>query len=250
MLSSQTRDEINADAMKKLISHGLTVENILNTDDDTLDKLIGKCGFHNKKVKYIKATSAILQEKYNSDIPDNIEDITSLPGVGPKMGYLLMVFAWNKPIGIGVDVHVHRISNRLKWVHTNTPEETRLALEAWLPKEYWGSKGINNLFVGFGQTICKPVGPKCDECLINKICPSAFDFPKFKSKKKSAKKSPKKIKLMPRIPPIVTIVLNKKAGTRNQKRKKLNRESQNKNLRKWKTQKKKRDQTDLLLLKK
>jgi len=108
------------------------------------------------------------------------------------MAYLLMLFAWNKPIGIGVDVHVHRISNRLKWVNTNTPEQTRLALEAWLPKEYWASKGINNLFVGLGQTICKPVGPKCDECLVNKLCPSAFVFPKFKRRKKKSAKKKKK----------------------------------------------------------
>jgi len=159
MLSSQTRDEVNADAMHKLIAHGLTIDNIINTDDETLDGLIGKCGFHKKKVQYIKRTSAILKEKFNSDVPDNMEDITSLPGVGPKMGFLLMTHAWKKPMGIGVDVHVHRITNRLQWVNTSNPEGTRKALEAWLPREYWSTNGINNLLVGVlngngGLTTC------------------------------------------------------------------------------------------------
>jgi len=93
-------------------------------------------------------------------------------------------------IGIGVDVHVHRISNRLKWVkETKNPEETRKALQAWLPKEHWGADGVNKLFVGFGQTVCKPVGPNCDECKCSRLCPSAFDFPKFKKGKKKVKKT-------------------------------------------------------------
>jgi len=105
------------------------------------------------------------------------------------MGFLLMTHAWKKPMGIGVDVHVHRITNRLQWVNTSNPEGTRKALEAWLPREYWSTNGINNLLVGFGQTICKPIGPKCDECKVNHLCPSAFQFPKFQNKAKN--KSPK-----------------------------------------------------------
>jgi len=183
MLSSQTKDPITAQAMENLRNHGLTVDNILETDDSTLDKLICKVGFHNRKTKYIKQTSKILKEEYNGDIPRNVEDLMKLPGVGPKMALLLMQEAWNDSVGIGVDVHVHRISNRLGWVHqTNTPEETRNELESWLPRERWTT--INKLLVGFGQTICTPINPKCDQCLVSSLCPSAFKSSKGKTKKK------------------------------------------------------------------
>lgn len=95
------------------------------------------------------------------------------------MAHILMNIAWNNPIGIGVDVHVHRISNRLGWVKSSTPEQTRVQLESWLPKEYWGT--INKTLVGFGQTICKAVAPKCDECFVADLCPSSC---KSKTKKK------------------------------------------------------------------
>ena len=110
-------------------------------------------------------------DKYNGDIPKSAEELCKLPGVGPKMAHLCMQVAWNTVTGIGVDTHVHRISNRLRWVPkpTKTPEETRIALEAWLPKELWSE--INYLLVGFGQETCQPVHPKCSTCLNNKICP-------------------------------------------------------------------------------
>lgn len=97
-----------------------------------------------------------------------------LPGVGPKMAHICMDTAWNLVTGIGVDTHVHRISNRLHWVEnpTKEPEKTRIALEKWAPYELW--KEINLMMVGFGQTVCLPVNPKCDSCLNNKICPSRF----------------------------------------------------------------------------
>lgn len=97
----------------------------------------------------------------------------ALPGVGPKMAHICMSTAWQQVTGIGVDVHVHRISNRLGWLPkpTKEPEQTRLALEAWLPQNLWSE--VNYLLVGFGQTICTPVKPKCGECLNCEICPSA-----------------------------------------------------------------------------
>lgn len=149
MLSSQTRDEITHGAMLRLVKHGLTIDSILNTPDEKLDELITPVGFHSKKVQYIKQTSRILKEKHNGEVPSTLEELKALPGVGPKMALLLLVHAWDKVIGIGVDVHVHRISNRLRWVNkTRDPESTRKALEQWLPKEYWGRRGINWLLVG------------------------------------------------------------------------------------------------------
>ncbi|CAH0484959.1 unnamed protein product [Peronospora farinosa] len=185
MLSSQTKDPVNAAAMGRLIKHGLTVESMLEIDQQELAKLIRPVGFYNYKAKYIKQTASILTERANAagkvvaDIPDTYEGLIALPGVGPKMATLVMDSAWNNVVGICVDTHVHRISNRLKWVNTwnmnnpksQDPEKTRAELEDWLPKEHWGP--INILLVGFGQTICRPRNPKCSECKIRNICPSA-----------------------------------------------------------------------------
>lgn len=129
MLSSQTKDTVTSAAMIKLqkeLPNGLNLESILNIDVESLDKMIKSVGFHSKKAIYIKKTAEILRDQYEGDIPDTIEGLTSLPGVGPKMGYLTLQVAWNKNVGIGVDVHVHRITNRLGWVRTKNPEETRL----------------------------------------------------------------------------------------------------------------------------
>nr|XP_025043635.1 endonuclease III-like protein 1 isoform X2 [Pelodiscus sinensis] len=173
MLSSQTKDQVTSAAMLRLREHGLTVDNVLQTDDGTLGQLIYPVGFWKNKVKYIKQTTAILKQQYGSDIPGTVEELMKLPGIGPKMAHLVMAIAWNNVTGIGVDTHVHRITNRLRWVkeETKTPEETRVALEDWLPRDLWGE--INWLLVGFGQQICLPVSPRCQECLNRDICPAA-----------------------------------------------------------------------------
>uniref|UniRef100_A0A4W5K0M8 Nth like DNA glycosylase 1 n=1 Tax=Hucho hucho TaxID=62062 RepID=A0A4W5K0M8_9TELE len=117
-------------------AHGCTVDNIVNTDDDTLGQLIYPVGFWRTKVKYLKQTSVILQREFRGDIPNTVEGLVRLPGVGPKMAHLAMDIAWHQVSGIGVDTHVHRISNRLGWTRggTKNPEETRKALEDWLPR--------------------------------------------------------------------------------------------------------------------
>ncbi|XP_076583587.1 endonuclease III-like protein 1 isoform X2 [Chaetodon auriga] len=173
MLSSQTKDQVTAAAMQKLRAHGCTVENVLATDDETLGKLIYPVGFWRTKVKYLKLTSAMLQKEFGGDIPDSVEGLVRLPGVGPKMAHLAMDIAWDQVSGIGVDTHVHRISNRLGWLKrpTKNPEETRKALEEWLPRELWSE--INWLLVGFGQQVCLPVNPLCSVCLNQHSCPSA-----------------------------------------------------------------------------
>mmetsp|Transcript_13044 Transcript_13044/g.33303 ORF Transcript_13044/g.33303 Transcript_13044/m.33303 type:complete len:297 (+) Transcript_13044:263-1153(+) len=174
MLSSQTKDPVTFEAMQNLKRHGCTAQNIINTPDSVLNELIKKVGFHNKKTTYIKQATQILLDKYDGDIPPSIEEMCKLPGVGPKMAYILMSVGWNRVEGIGVDVHVHRISQRLGFVPktVKTPEDTRKALEGWLPFEHWST--INLLLVGFGQTICTPVSPNCEACHINNTCPSAF----------------------------------------------------------------------------
>ncbi|KAM0739603.1 hypothetical protein ACQRIT_004787 [Beauveria bassiana] len=172
MLSSQTKDTVNAVVMKRLQTElppykpgapaGLNLENILAVDPDTLNKMIWAVGFHNNKTKYIKKAAEILRDEWNGDIPDTIEGLTALPGVGPKMGYLCLSAAWGRTEGIGVDVHVHRITNMWGWHKTKNPEETRLALQAWLPRDRW--REINGLLVGLGQAVCVPVGQRCGSC--------------------------------------------------------------------------------------
>ncbi|KIW13903.1 hypothetical protein PV08_06684 [Exophiala spinifera] len=177
MLSSQTKDTVTAAAMHRLHTElvpqrpddtgeiqesALTVDNVLACDPKYLDELIGKVGFHNNKTKFIKKVAQILKDEYDCDIPDTVEKLVKLPGVGPKMAYLCMSAAWGVDEGIGVDVHVHRITNLWGWHKTKTPEETRAWLEGWLPKDRWHE--INKMLVGLGQTVCLPVGRRCGEC--------------------------------------------------------------------------------------
>lgn len=183
MLSSQTKDQVTHAAMLKLRKHGLSVSNILATDDKTLGELIYPVSFWKSKVNYIKKTTQILKDEYGGDIPNTVEGLCKLPGVGPKMAHLCMKVAWNVVSGIGVDTHVHRISNRIGWLRkpTKTPEETRIALESWLPQDLWTE--VNHLLVGFGQQICQPVKPQCSSCLNQQLCP--FGRSQTKTKKKN-----------------------------------------------------------------
>lgn len=176
MLSSQTKDTVTAVAMRNLQEHlpgGFTLQSMRKVEPSFLNNLIEKVGFHNNKTKYIKRAAEILAEQHGGDIPDTIEGLIALPGVGPKMAYLCMSAAWGKDEGIGVDVHVHRITNLWGWHKTKDPEETRAMLESWLPREKWHD--INHLLVGFGQTWCPPVGRKCEQCRLSHegLCPSA-----------------------------------------------------------------------------
>lgn len=185
MLSSQTKDAVTFEAMSRLRRHGLTPQKMIETSTSDLEQILYPVGFYKTKAKHIQKTSQILIDKFDSDIPNDIKGLVSLPGVGPKMAHICMHVAWNIVTGIGVDTHVHRIANRLKWVEKETkePEQTRIALEKWLPFEEWTV--VNKLLVGFGQTICTPVSPHCNECLNAPICPSSgIKMKKVKKEKK------------------------------------------------------------------
>ena len=171
-LSSQTKDPVTAQAIANLKADpdgGLTIDNVLNMPIERLNQHICKVGFHTRKTTYLRETAKILKEKYQGDIPSTLEALLDLPGIGPKMAHLVMQCAWNETVGIGVDTHVHRISNRLGWVKTNLPEKTRIDLEDWLPKQHW--REINALLVGFGQVHCKPINPECPTCPVAHLCP-------------------------------------------------------------------------------
>ncbi len=178
MLSSQTKDTVTAPAMHRLhtllaprapnATHSvLTIANILAASPTHLDALLRPVGFHHTKTRHLRATALLLAQHHGSDIPATLAGLLALPGVGPKMAHLALSAAWGETHGIGVDVHVHRITNRWGWhgaVPTRGPEETRRALEAWLPRERWYE--INPLLVGLGQTVCLPVGRRCGECVL------------------------------------------------------------------------------------
>lgn len=151
MLSSQTKDAVVGETMRSLQKHGLTVENIHKTDSELLNKLIGKVGFHNNKTKYIKQATEIIITQYNGDIPSTADELMTLPGVGPKMAYIVESVAFGTVTGIGVDTHMHRIFNQLAWVDSKNPEGTREQLEGWLPRDKWDE--VNVLWVGFGQEV-------------------------------------------------------------------------------------------------
>ncbi|KAF7824282.1 endonuclease III-like protein 1, chloroplastic-like [Senna tora] len=199
LLSSQTKDHVTHGAIQRLLQNGLlSADGLNNADEETIKKLIYPVGFYTRKATNLKKIANICLMKYDGDIPSSIEELLSLPGIGPKMAHLVMNVGWSNVQGICVDTHVHRICNRLGWVSrsgtkqkTLTPEETRGALEQWLPRDEWVP--INPLLVGFGQTICTPRYPRCGECGVSEFCPSAFketSSPSSKSKKLSLKKKP------------------------------------------------------------
>ncbi|MBW0517939.1 hypothetical protein O181_057654 [Austropuccinia psidii MF-1] len=193
MLSSQTKDEVTAQATLNLRLHlknGLSVDSLRKSSLEDIQSCINKVGFWRRKAEYLKEMAETLHSKYDSDVPKTLDELVSIKGVGPKMAFLALACIWSINAGIGVDTHVHRITNRLGWLKTTAPEQTRVHLESWLPKDLF--QEINHLLVGFGQVICLPVGPKCDQCSLGEspgLCPSRRII-----LKKQKSKSPQKFK--------------------------------------------------------
>lgn len=152
MLSSQTKDAVVGEAIRSMQADGvLSVEAIADMDPTVLNGYIQRVGFHNNKTKYIKLAVEILKSDYDSDIPPTAVAMMRLPGVGPKMAFICENVAWGRASGIGVDTHMHRLFNQLRWVSSKNPEQTRIQLEAWLPQDKWME--VNLLWVGFGQEV-------------------------------------------------------------------------------------------------
>lgn len=167
LLSSQTKDKTVHNVMKKLIDYGLDIKTILDTKIKKIEDLIYQVSFYKQKARYIKETTKILHEKYNDDIPKTLKELKTLKGIGTKIAILILQNALNKNKGVSVDIHVHRICNRIGLVKTKSPDQTSKELEEWLPKKYW--KEFNPLLVGFGQQVCKSK-PKCSICSVKKYC--------------------------------------------------------------------------------
>ena len=168
LLSLRTKDEVTAQASYRLFEKADTPEKMVRLSEEAIQKLIFPVGFYKTKAKTIIETSRILIDKYGSRVPDSLDNLLNFKGVGRKTANLVLALGYGQDT-ICVDTHVHRISNRWGAVSTKTPEETEFALMEKIPRKYWSE--INDLLVAFGQTLCRPIGPKCKECKV-KDCPS------------------------------------------------------------------------------
>lgn len=167
VLSLRTKDEVTRKASEKLFRIADTPEKLSALSIDEIERAIYPVGFYKTKARRIKEISKILIEKYGSRVPDDFNELLKLKGVGRKTANIVMVYGFGKE-GLPIDTHCHRIPNRLGWIKTKNPEETEKALRELIPKKHWFE--FNDLFVKFGQNICKPVKPLCNICLINKYC--------------------------------------------------------------------------------
>ena len=167
ILSARTKDEATAKAVKVLFSKYKNPKELASAKIKDVEKIIKSIGFYHVKSKRIIEVAKIIDAKYKGKVPDDLDTLVSLPGVGRKTANCVLVYAYDKP-AIPVDIHVHRISNRLGLVDTKNPEETEQELMKKIKKKYWID--INDTFVMYGQNICKPISPMCDVCKIKKSC--------------------------------------------------------------------------------
>lgn len=167
ILSARTKDKTTAVASKRLFKKAGTARDLEKLPVKEIEKLIYPVGFYKNKAKLLKKLPKALREKFNGKIPETVEELVKLPGVGRKTANLVVVIAFKKP-AVCVDTHVHRIMNRLGYVKTKTPLETEFILREKLPKRYWTT--INSILVAFGQNHCLPVSPYCSTCPVRKYC--------------------------------------------------------------------------------
>lgn len=167
ILSLRTNDKTTYPATLRMLELAKTPKEMKNVSQEELAKAIYPVGFYENKARQIIELSKTIDEELGGKVPDEIEDLIKFKGVGRKTANLVLSLGFNKP-AICVDVHVHRIFNRLGYIKTKTPEETEFALREKLPQKYWID--INTLLVTHGQNVCKPIKPKCSECPIARYC--------------------------------------------------------------------------------
>ena len=167
ILSARTKDETTTKAVKALFLKYKNPKDLGNAKVKDVEKIIRSIGFFHVKSKRIIEVSKIIHQKYKDKVPEDLDTLVQLPGVGRKTANCVLVYAFEKP-AIPVDIHVHRISNRLGLVDTKNPEDTEQELMKKIDKKYWID--INDTFVMYGQNICKPISPMCDVCKITKSC--------------------------------------------------------------------------------
>jgi endonuclease-3 len=168
VISLRTKDEVSYAATDRLFRRASEPRKMSRLHAPTIEKLIYPAGFYRRKAAQIKEISRILLERHGGEVPDDIDALLELPGVGRKTANLVVTLGFGKP-GICVDTHVHRISNRLGWVETAHPDKTEQALRDFLPARHWIP--INETLVRHGQETCKPISPVCSDCPVEKDCP-------------------------------------------------------------------------------
>jgi endonuclease-3 len=169
MLSAQTRDPVTAAASARLFRVARTPGTMAKLTTTRIERLIYPVSFYRHKARHVKETCRILVERYRGRVPGTMAELLTLPGVGRKTANLVLILSFKSRQNICVDTHVHRISNRLGWVRTRTPEETEQALYKATANQWWPF--INLYLVTWGQNVCKPVYPRCGACVIREQCP-------------------------------------------------------------------------------
>lgn len=167
ILSLRTKDEVTIPACERLFSKADTPESLLKLSPEEIQRIIYPVGFYRNKSQTLREVSQDLIDRYGGQVPDTIDELLTLKGVGRKTANLVVGLGHQKP-AICVDTHVHRINNRLGYIETQTPDETEAALRAKLPVKYWDI--VNRVLVRHGQEICKPIGARCDICPVEKYC--------------------------------------------------------------------------------
>jgi endonuclease-3 len=167
LLSLRTQDKTTIAASDRLFAIASDPKTMLSTPVDIIEKAIYPVAFFRTKAPRIHAICEMLFARFDGKVPSDMDSLLSLPGVGRKTANIVLTLAFRKP-GIAVDIHVHRISNRLGYVRTRTPDETELALREKLPRRHWID--LNDLLVAYGQNLCKPVSPLCSSCRIAAYC--------------------------------------------------------------------------------
>jgi len=171
VISARTKDNVTRVAAGRLFEAAKNPHDLIKIGESRIEKLIYPAGFYRNKAKSLIELSRALIDRFEGNVPDNMDDLLSLRGVGRKTANLVMVLGFDR-YGICVDTHVHRVTNRWGFLETTTPFETEMMLRKILPKKYW--KEINRILVTFGKNVCKPIGPLCGTCPIEKNCEKRF----------------------------------------------------------------------------
>ena len=169
MLSAQTKDAVTAAASERLFKVASTPRTMAALPVSRIEKLIYPVSFYRNKARHVKQACRQILESFGGEVPDTMEELLTLQGVGRKTANLVLILSHASRNNICVDTHVHRISNRLGWVKTRTPEQTELALYKVVPRKWWPD--VNLYLVTWGQNVCKPVYPRCRACVASAMCP-------------------------------------------------------------------------------
>lgn len=176
LLSARTQDATTLAASTRLFRRARTPRSMAKLTVRAIESLIYPVSFYRHKARHVKETARLLMERFHGQVPGTMEELLTLPGVGRKTANLVLILAFRSRTQICVDTHVHRISNRLGWVRTRTPDETEQALYAATDRRWWPL--INLYLVTWGQNVCRPISPRCDACVLRPLCPQVGVVPR------------------------------------------------------------------------